>query len=334
MSCYECVGSRVSKEWKRMINNHPYLLNNLDFSDPLLIDTKLLTTEHICDIIKRSGKRLQSFHIWNHNYHIASAKYISSWSMDDIINALNSIGPSFSLERFILSGIHSPFLLYLNNEMADCSFSSYSLVCLSGHQYEIYKKIISELRPKLIELATCGCRALFEYDQAAKELLLKMKRKRNGNGNGESKNNDIKFRSRIAQYGTFRCSSDHCETSRRTPNGIGWYRICVKCSKQYCVGCASTFYWKWSNELVSDKSHVCSCSYCIDRGQPGNGKGDNDNEAGSLANTKNNNNNNDDFNSVDQLKPSSTHTSSPFSTATMIPPRYSCSVHCQNCPSS
>jgi hypothetical protein len=38
------VVSRVNKEWKRMIDNHPLLLNDLDFSDPFL-QRKLTTTK-------------------------------------------------------------------------------------------------------------------------------------------------------------------------------------------------------------------------------------------------------------------------------------------------
>jgi hypothetical protein len=67
-----------------MIDNHPLLLNHLDFSDPLLLQQGLETIQ-ICSIIKRSGKRLQDFHIWDHQDSIGSTRHISRWSLNDII---------------------------------------------------------------------------------------------------------------------------------------------------------------------------------------------------------------------------------------------------------
>jgi hypothetical protein len=58
-------------------------------------------------IIKRSGKRLQYFHIWYHQDSRCVTEYISERSIDAILNALKGIGPSLSLQRFVVSGSHS-----------------------------------------------------------------------------------------------------------------------------------------------------------------------------------------------------------------------------------
>jgi hypothetical protein len=221
------------------------------------------------------------------------------------------------------------------------------LTLLPGHQPDINDRLISEnipeLRPKIVELTTCGCRITTKYDQAAKRLsssgLLLNDNLNNGNGEKGSEGDKIEFRSRIAQYGTFRCSSISTGCVNNNPNVIGWYRTCLNCSQQYCVKCSSG--WNWSNEFILDKSNKCSCSYCIDRDQlvlqcyghiSNDGKGNIGtsvviaNDATSVAvgslptqmNTTNSNTNN-----------TSTITAA---VATMIiPPRYSCSVHCKNC---
>jgi hypothetical protein len=172
-----------------------------------------------------------------------------------------------------------------------CYYSSHLLA--AGHQDQIYENLISELRPKIFELATCACRVLLGYDEhVAKESTSSswIDNNNNSSGNndsGESKNK-IECLSGIAKYGAFRCSSHGSDVT-------GWYRTCVQCAKQYCVTCS--FQWRSSNEL-SKESEKCECSYCIHR---------------------------------DRLILLSRATSSTVKQITIVPPRYSCKVHCRSC---
>jgi hypothetical protein len=312
------------------------LLNDLDFSDPLLLP--LLETDNICNIIKRSGKRLQYFHIWYHTCQLTLTKHISDWSMAEITNNMISIGPSLSLQRFRVSGHQNTT------------------------QDEVITEIISKLRPKIFELVTCACRAISKYDEAAQKVsaasLLKYNNNNSGgddenDNNGESKrNNDnnnkmVEFRSRIAQYGTFQCV--RCEDRS---NIIGWYRLCMKCSKQYCTECS--FEWDWSNELLPDPSKKwCSCSYCVHRDRLilqhyGRGSSSSDNDASavvvvvvnengvaaglSLQNDMNSTNINcDNVNNNKSSTIPSSCTAIDVAAGMIIPSRYS-GVHCRKCP--
>jgi hypothetical protein len=151
----------------------------------------------------------------------------------------------------------------------------------------------------------------------------------------ESKsNNKIEFRSRLAQYGTFRCSSTSGGCQSRHSDVIGWYRPCVKCCQQYCLDCS--FIWDWSNELAPSQSKMCSCSYCIHRDQLrhcyGSSNDDKGNIGTSVESDMKRTNTSDEVNTVNVVKPSTTSSSSLCVDITMIqPPRYSCAVHCLKC---
>jgi hypothetical protein len=261
--------SRVGKGWKRMIDHHAMLLNNLDFSDPLL--QKKVTTTLVCNLIYRSGKRLRHISIWNH-YYPNSALH-SKWVLDDIITTISLIGPSLSLQSIVLFGHQG------------CSQQGGSHVNIDA---------IVALRPHLIELATCGCRSATLFDNAAKASSTSISRRSSsGNGNNGENVRKVEFRSRVAQYGLFQCTSlpENCLLAK-TIHGYnvaptvtatvaavgptsdatqmeGWYRACITCKDHYCVACA--FRWRWCNEFlvtltnVSDDTSSCPCSYCTPR---------------------------------------------------------------------
>jgi hypothetical protein len=54
--CWNMIGSRVNRQWKRWIDNHPYLLNHVDFT----ITPSNMPIEYMFELIRKSGERLHS----------------------------------------------------------------------------------------------------------------------------------------------------------------------------------------------------------------------------------------------------------------------------------
>jgi hypothetical protein len=134
----------VNKEWKRLIDNHRLLLNHLDFSDPLLsISDGRLTEAAACQIITRSRHRLHHLSIWNHGgVSPLSNQMSTTWSIDNIINVISSIGVLPSLSFISLYG-------HVNWNMNRTQDHMAPILSILNQS--------SSSRSKCIELVTCPC---------------------------------------------------------------------------------------------------------------------------------------------------------------------------------
>jgi hypothetical protein len=167
MSCYcwllitiICIVSSVDRGWNRVINEHSLLLNHLDFSDPYLHHQ--ISERDICGTIKRSGRRLQSFAIWNHFGHFHDKDIYTNWHLGVICTSLASLHVIDTCSR-------SSSLLLSSSLSSPVSSSSFRLnkFIIHGHQesanagkHGLLTKTninhVIKLRPHIIELATCA----------------------------------------------------------------------------------------------------------------------------------------------------------------------------------
>jgi hypothetical protein len=91
-----------------------------------------------------------------------------------------------------------------------------------------------------------------------------------------------------------------------------------------------------SNELLPNKLRRCSFTYCVDRDQlilQYYGSNDGSSRVVECATTlqSHTNNNTDLVNNIKQLDASTISTCATVTTNMIIPPRYSCSLHCREC---
>jgi hypothetical protein len=241
------IVSSVSRGWKRMIDDHRVLLNNLDFSDSSLPHT--ITTDQVTRIIARAHNRFHTIAIWNHrlsNWNYRA--HLHGWSFHSILTSLEQQQQPSSLRHISLTG-HQEF--GLTNEL---------------------ERIIA-LKPITIDMMTCCCISQEDIDIIGSSPACHVAQTTiNGNSiskkhkkEAESKDT-IQLNLRLANNGTFKCSSrilcsDHDGDDDRdiALDVDGWYRQCPLCSATSCLACVEQS-WQWSPSF--NNTPLCLCSLC------------------------------------------------------------------------
>jgi hypothetical protein len=248
--------SRVNKIWKSLVDNHASLLTHIDLSDPTL--SNILTTSHVCQIITRSGIRLQSLHVWHHTQ--TTSRYPSSdWNMLTILDSIIAIHHRSTSST---SGMSLKLLTFFGHQELD--------------QITAMLPSIIACRPCTLEFATCFdlpdieleiVRTIMAADAVGTKPSPITMTSTGGSGlmiKKESYAIELKFRQLV--YGHYVCSGQ-CAFIPPLGSDLdnnGWYRQCISCFCMYCISCV-THDWQWSNDFQSKSRDQCVCSLCPPR---------------------------------------------------------------------